>query len=97
MNIFSTAEFRVGALVTTVLVLIAVMSMQVSEDPGYLGDSKTIWFELKDAAGLLKNSSVISSLKSSSYSHYHSAWPLSGTMMIILASSLWEGMILRPT
>ncbi|MAF92203.1 MAG: MlaD family protein [Bdellovibrionota bacterium] len=58
MNIFSTAEFRVGALVTTVLVLIAVMSMQVSEDPGYLGDSKTIWFELKDAAGLLKNSSV---------------------------------------
>lgn len=51
-------EFKVGALVVTVLSLVAVMSMQVSEDPGYLGSSKTIWFELKDAGGLLKNSSV---------------------------------------
>lgn len=58
MNFLGTAEFKVGALVVTVLTLVAVMSMQVSEDPGYLGSSKTIWFELKDAAGLLKNSAV---------------------------------------
>lgn len=58
MNFLGTAEFKVGALVVTVLTLVAVMSMQVSEDPGYLGPSKTVWFELKDAAGLLKNSSV---------------------------------------
>ena len=58
MNILSTAEFKVGALVVSVLVLIAGMSMQVSEDPGYLGGAQNIWFELQDAAGLLKNSAV---------------------------------------
>lgn len=58
MNFLGTTEFKVGALVVTVLTLVAVMSMQVSEDPGYMGNSQVVWFELKDAAGLLKNSSV---------------------------------------
>ncbi|MFK8138071.1 MAG: MlaD family protein [Bdellovibrionales bacterium] len=58
MIALKTAEFKVGALILTVIALVAVMSMQVSEDPSYLGSSKTIWFQLNDANGLLKNSAV---------------------------------------
>jgi phospholipid/cholesterol/gamma-HCH transport system substrate-binding protein len=52
------AEFKVGLLVLTVGSLIAFMSMQVSDDPSYLGRSKKAWFLLPNAAGLIKNSAI---------------------------------------
>ncbi|MCX7979300.1 MAG: MlaD family protein, partial [Bdellovibrionaceae bacterium] len=58
MNFLQTAEFKVGALVLAVGALIALMSIQVSDDPSYLGRSKRVWFYLKAADGLIKNSSV---------------------------------------
>lgn len=58
MNWLRTAEFKVGLMVIVVGSLIAVMSMQVSDDPSYLGRSKKAWFLLPDAGGLVKNSAV---------------------------------------
>ncbi|MCM2282417.1 MAG: MlaD family protein [Bdellovibrionaceae bacterium] len=58
MTIFSTPEFKVGALVLIVTGLIAAMSLKVSENPSYLGTSKTSWFLLDDASGLIKKSNV---------------------------------------
>lgn len=58
MNWLRTAEFKVGLMVIVVGTLIAVMSMQVSDDPSYLGRSKRAWFLLPDAGGLVKNSAV---------------------------------------
>jgi phospholipid/cholesterol/gamma-HCH transport system substrate-binding protein len=58
MNFLRTAEFKVGLLVLTVGSLIAFMSMQVSDDPSYLGRSKRAWFLLPNAAGLIKSSAV---------------------------------------
>ncbi|HPI40095.1 MAG TPA: MlaD family protein, partial [Pseudobdellovibrionaceae bacterium] len=58
MTWLQTAEFKVGALVVVVGSLIAFMSMQVSDDPSYLGRSKKAWFLLNNAGGLIKNSAV---------------------------------------
>lgn len=58
MNWLRAAEFKVGMLVIVVGSLIAVMSMQVSDDPSYLGRSKKAWFLLPNAGGLIKNSAV---------------------------------------
>lgn len=58
MSWLRTAEFKVGLLVIVVGSLIAVMSMQVSDDPSYLGRSRKAWFLLPNAGGLVKNSSV---------------------------------------
>ncbi|WII72897.1 MlaD family protein [Bdellovibrio sp. 22V] len=58
MNWLRGAEFKVGLLVIVVGSLIAVMSMQVSDDPSYLGRSKKAWFLLPNAGGLVKNSAV---------------------------------------
>ncbi|XGC80197.1 MlaD family protein [Bdellovibrio bacteriovorus] len=58
MNWLRAAEFKVGMLVIVVGSLIAVMSMQVSDDPSYLGRSKKAWFLLPNAGGLVKNSAV---------------------------------------
>lgn len=58
MKFFSSAEFKVGALVVLVGGLIGVMSMQVSDDPSFMGRSKKAWFLLDNAAGLIKNSGV---------------------------------------
>lgn len=58
MSWLRTPEFKVGLLVVVVGSLIAFMSMQVSEDPSYLGRSKHAWFLLKNAGGLVKNSAV---------------------------------------
>lgn len=58
MNWLRAAEFKVGILVIAVGSIIAVMSMQVSDDPSYLGRSKKAWFLLDNAGGLVKNSSV---------------------------------------
>lgn len=58
MNWLRAAEFKVGLLVIVVGSLIAVMSMQVSDDPSYLGRSKKAWFLLPNVGGLVKNSAV---------------------------------------
>lgn len=58
MNWLRAAEFKVGLLVIVVGSLIAVMSMQVSDDPSYLGRSKKAWFLLPNAGGLVKSSAV---------------------------------------
>ncbi|RYZ91645.1 MAG: MCE family protein [Proteobacteria bacterium] len=58
MNWVKTPEFKVGLLVVIVGSLIAFMSMQVSEDPSYMGRSKKAWFLLKSAGGLVKNSAI---------------------------------------
>jgi phospholipid/cholesterol/gamma-HCH transport system substrate-binding protein len=56
-NIFQMAEFKVGALVFTVAVLIGVMSMRVSDDPT-VGGAKTFWFLTPNANGLVRQSAV---------------------------------------
>ena len=58
MSWVKAPEFKVGLLVVVVGSLIAFMSMQVSEDPSYLGRSKKAWFLLKNAGGLVKNSAI---------------------------------------
>lgn len=58
MNLLRAGEFKVGILVLGVSALIAYMSMQVSEDPTFLGRSNEAWFLIQDAGGLVKNSAV---------------------------------------
>lgn len=58
MNLLRAGEFKVGLLVLSVSALIAYMSMQVSEDPTFLGRSNEAWFVIPDAGGLVKNSAV---------------------------------------
>jgi phospholipid/cholesterol/gamma-HCH transport system substrate-binding protein len=58
MNLLRAGEFKVGALVLTVASLIAYMSVQVSDNPSFLGRGKRAHFLLTDAAGLVKNSQV---------------------------------------
>lgn len=58
---FSTPEFKVGALVVIVSSLIGMMSLKVNEGPGLFGRTKHYWFELEDAGGLVVDSSVKSS------------------------------------
>lgn len=58
MSLLRAAELKVGVLVLAVGSLIAFMSMQVSDDPSYLSRSKTAWFVLNNAGGLIKKSAV---------------------------------------
>lgn len=58
MSLLGSAEFKVGMLVVAIGALIAVMSMQVSDDPSYLSRSKKAWFLLPNASGLVKNSAI---------------------------------------
>lgn len=58
MNFLKTPEFKVGILVVGIGALIAFMSMQVSDDPSYLGRSKKAWFLLPSAQGLVKGSAI---------------------------------------
>lgn len=58
MNLFSTPEFKVGALVIAVSGLIAAMSLRVAQGPGFLGGSKRYSFVVDDAGGVIKNSAV---------------------------------------
>ena len=58
MSFLGTTEFKVGTLVVAVGGLIGLMSMQVSDDPSFLGRSQHAWFLLDNAAGLIKNSGV---------------------------------------
>lgn len=58
MNLLRAAEFKVGLLVLSVSALIAYMSLQISDDPTFLGRSNDAWFLLPNAAGLVKGSAV---------------------------------------
>lgn len=58
MNWLQAAEMKVGVMVLAVGSLIAIMSVQVSDDPSYLSRSKKAWFLLDNAGGLIKNSAV---------------------------------------
>ncbi len=58
MGFLGLAEFKVGALVVAIGGLIAFMSMQVSDDPSYMGRSKKAWFLLPNASGLIKGSAI---------------------------------------
>lgn len=58
---FTTPEFKVGALVVIVSTLIGVMSLKVNEGPGLFSRQKHFWFEIPDAGGLIENSAVKSS------------------------------------
>ncbi len=58
MKFFNAIEFKVGALVVVIGGLIAFMSMQVSDDPSFMGRSKKAWFLLPNASGLIKGSAV---------------------------------------
>lgn len=58
MSLFSTPEFKVGAMVISIAGLIAFMSMQVTDDPSYMGRSKKAWFLLPNASGLIKGSAI---------------------------------------
>jgi phospholipid/cholesterol/gamma-HCH transport system substrate-binding protein len=58
MGLLQSIEFKVGLMVVVVASLIAFMSMQVSEDPSYMGRSQLAWFLINDAGGLVQNSSV---------------------------------------
>lgn len=58
MNLLRAAEFKVGALVLGVATLIAVMSVQVSDNPSFLGRSKKAHFLMADAGGLVKGSQI---------------------------------------
>lgn len=55
---FSTPEFKVGALVVIVSGLIGVMSLKVNEGPGLFGGTNRYWFDVPNAGGLVENSSV---------------------------------------
>lgn len=58
MSFLQSPEFKVGALVVVIGGLVAFMSMQVSDDPSYLGGAKKAWFLLPNAAGLVKGSAI---------------------------------------
>ena len=58
MNLLSTPEFKVGMLVVIISALIGIMSMKVSENPTFARGSKTVWFEIENASGLIKKSPV---------------------------------------
>ncbi|MBC7741796.1 MAG: MCE family protein [Bdellovibrionaceae bacterium] len=58
MSFLSLAEVKVGALVVAIGGLIAFMSMQVSDDPSFMGRSKKAWFLLPNANGLIKGSAI---------------------------------------
>lgn len=55
---FSTPEFKVGALVVIVSGLIGIMSLKVSEGPGLFSRQNRYWFDVADAGGLVENSAV---------------------------------------
>jgi phospholipid/cholesterol/gamma-HCH transport system substrate-binding protein len=58
MKFLSSTEFKVGTFVVAIAGLIAFMSLQVSDDPSYLGRSRRAWFLLPSASGLIKGSAI---------------------------------------
>ena len=58
MKLLETPEFKVGLMVVVVAILVAVMSLSVSENAYYVGNGKKVWFETENAGGLIKKSPV---------------------------------------
>lgn len=58
MNFLSTPEFKVGLLVVVVSILVGIMSMKVSENASFIGNSRQLYFLVGNASGLIKNSPV---------------------------------------
>lgn len=58
MNLLRAAEFKVGVMVLGVAVLLAYMSMQVTEGPYFFARTQNAWFLLPDAAGLVKGGHI---------------------------------------
>ncbi len=58
MNPLKSTEIKVGFFVIVVLAMIGLLSMQASEDPGYVGSSRKLFFRLDDASGLIPRSAV---------------------------------------
>lgn len=58
MKFLNAIEFKVGALVVIIGGLIAFMSLQVSDDPSFMGRSRKAWFILPNAGGLIKGSAI---------------------------------------
>src|SRR3712207_5541430 len=58
MSVWTTPEFKVGLLVLIVSGVIATLSLRVSENPQGLGGTRTAWFLLEDASGLIEKSNV---------------------------------------
>lgn len=56
-SMLKTPEFKVGLLVLIVSGMIGVMSLKVSESSGFMGGKK-LWFNLENAAGLIKSGAV---------------------------------------
>lgn len=58
MNLLKTPEFKVGLFILAAGVLIAVMSMKVSEEPEFLSPTQKFWFLVDDAGGLFTGSTI---------------------------------------
>ena len=58
MNFLRSMEFKVGAMVLAVGVVVAFMSMKVSDSPALFKRTQGAWFLMPDAAGLVKNSAI---------------------------------------
>jgi phospholipid/cholesterol/gamma-HCH transport system substrate-binding protein len=58
MNPLKSTQLKVGFFVVVVLAMIALLSMQASEDPGFVGSSHKLYFRLDDASGLIVRSAV---------------------------------------
>lgn len=58
MSFLNAIEFKVGAMVVAVGSLIAVMSMQVSDNPTFFSRNQKAWFLIPNAAGLIKGSAI---------------------------------------
>ncbi len=58
VNLLRAAEFKVGLFVLSVALLIAYMSLKVSEGSLFSRGGYSAWFRLNNAGGLVKNSAV---------------------------------------
>lgn len=58
MSLWSAPEFKVGVLVVGITSLIGLMSLKVSEGPGFLSMGKTYSFVVDNAGGLVPKSAV---------------------------------------
>lgn len=58
MSLWSTPEFKVGVLVVGITSLIGIMSLKVSEGPGFLSLGKSYSFVVDNAGGLVPKSAV---------------------------------------
>lgn len=58
MSFFGGTEFKVGSMVLAVSGVIAFMSVQVSDNPGWFRQKQRAWFMVPNAAGLVKKSTI---------------------------------------